>query len=146
MPSSPRLSFYLRDCSAILPAPYAPSVDRAHSRDRSPDGPASVQSSMPERLWELRLRRRPATVAALSCTERARLRAVARSVKTTPRSTRYFLSDRIQVTRSLMSASDTCAFGGLGIWPQVPTPPFFTFSISIASALASPRYLAATSL
>ena len=39
------------------------------------------------------------------------------------------------VTIVLMSASDTAAFGGIGICPQLPTPPFFTLSISIARRL-----------
>src|SRR5450631_1622675 len=58
----------------------------------------------------------------------------------------YFFSVRIQVTRSLMSASGTCAFGGIGIWPQTPTPPFLTLSTSLATAPASPLYLAETSI
>ena len=33
-----------------------------------------------------------------------------------------------------MSASGTCALGGIGTWPQTPWPPFFTFSTSLASA------------
>ena len=45
-----------------------------------------------------------------------------------------------------MSASFTAAFGGIGIWPQTPVPPFFTFSTSFASAPLSPSYFAATSL
>src|SRR5689334_8318927 len=45
-----------------------------------------------------------------------------------------------------MSASLTWELGGIGIWPQVPTPPSFTFFASYASAVLSPRYLAATSL
>src|SRR5436853_5853540 len=45
-----------------------------------------------------------------------------------------------------MSASLTCVFGGIGTAPQTPLPPFFTFSNSLSGALASPLYLAATSL
>src|SRR6266480_4436659 len=98
---------------------------------------APAQSWVPERLRELRLRRRSDRYrAALSCTGEVRLPATARLVKSglTPfaatgdaaGSRRYFFSVRIQATRFLTSASDTCAFGGIGIWPQTPTPPFFT--------------------
>jgi hypothetical protein len=44
-----------------------------------------------------------------------------------------------------MSASLTCPFGGIGTWPQTPTPPFFTLSASFAAASLSARYFAATS-
>ena len=45
-----------------------------------------------------------------------------------------------------MSASEICAFGGIGIWPQTPTPPFFTLSASLASAdmRLRPRLAAST--
>src|SRR5258707_13233972 len=58
---------------------------------------------------------------------------------------RYFC-DKTHFTRVLMSASETVEFGGIGTWPQTPTPPFFTLSTSFASAALSPLYLAATSL
>src|ERR1700682_3259997 len=58
---------------------------------------------------------------------------------------RHF-NDRIHLTRVLMSSSLTVVFGGIGTWPHTPTPPFFTLSMSLASAVLSLRYLAATSL
>src|SRR5512147_726341 len=45
-----------------------------------------------------------------------------------------------------MSASVTVGFGGIGTWPQTPTPPAFTFAASLAAAPASPLYFAETSL
>src|SRR5947207_2604758 len=45
-----------------------------------------------------------------------------------------------------MSASLTCVLGGIGTAPHTPLPPFLTFSNSFSGALASPLYLAATSL
>src|SRR5258706_13954541 len=56
------------------------------------------------------------------------------------------LSDRIHFTSAWMSLSLTVLLGGIGTWPQTPTPPSFTFFTSIASAVLSLRYLAATSL
>ena len=44
-----------------------------------------------------------------------------------------------------MSASDTAAFGGIGIWPHTPEPPSFTFFAAWRRASLSPLYLAATS-
>src|SRR5690242_4467596 len=64
----------------------------------------------------------------------------------TSRNKRGHLIDRIQATSFLMSSSLTALLGGIGTWPHTPTPPFFTFSSSIAWALALPLYLAATSL
>src|ERR1700704_3310909 len=57
-----------------------------------------------------------------------------------------YFSDRIHFTSAFTSSSFTPAFGGIITGPQTPEPPFFTFSTSIASAFASPLYLAATSL
>src|SRR6185437_440123 len=60
---------------------------------------------------------------------------------------RAYFSARISSTIFLISASETRGeFGGIGIGPQTPEPPFFTFSTSISTALGLPRYLAATSL
>jgi MFS family permease len=73
--------------------------------------------------------------AALSCTVAAIV----------PCFLRYFLSARIQVTRSLTSPAGTCGLGGIGIWPHAPTPPSLTFFSSAACAFLSPLYLAATS-
>src|SRR5215472_10149173 len=83
--------------------------------------------------------------AALSCTGSDRLPTAANDVKGGRGRPSYFFSVSIQSTRALMSASDTCALGGIGICPHTPVPPFFTFSTSIAAALASPLYFAATS-
>src|SRR4051812_41083823 len=44
-----------------------------------------------------------------------------------------------------MSPSLTWLFGGIGTGPHTPAPPSFTFLASLAGALASPLYLAATS-
>ena len=56
----------------------------------------------------------------------------------------YFDSDRIQLTSALMSASGTALFGGIGTGPQTPAPPVLTFCSSLAAAVLSPRYFAAT--
>src|SRR6185369_17096289 len=57
-----------------------------------------------------------------------------------------YLRERTHFTRVLMSSSFTLELGGIGTWPQTPTPPFFTLSTSLASAVASPAYFLATSL
>src|SRR5215510_9234627 len=49
------------------------------------------------------------------------------------------------VTSVARSASGTL-FGGMGIAPQAPLPPLLIFCASFAGAVASPAYLAATSL
>src|SRR5437879_863857 len=54
--------------------------------------------------------------------------------------------EMIHFTRALRSASGTLELGGIGTCPHTPWPPFFTLSISLASAALSPRYLAETSL
>ena len=54
-------------------------------------------------------------------------------------------SVRIHLTTACRSGSGTCGFGVIGISPQTPDPPFFTFSTSAAST-SLPWYLAATSL
>src|SRR5262245_42085463 len=61
------------------------------------------------------------------------------------RDTNYFCV-RIHFTIVAMSASFTCALGGIIISPQTPLPPSLTFFTSVASAALSPRYFAATSL
>src|SRR2546425_1060461 len=47
--------------------------------------------------------------------------------------------ERIHFTRDLRSASGTVELGGIGTCPHTPWPPFFTLSISLASAALSPR-------
>ena len=43
---------------------------------------------------------------------------------------------RTQATRVLTSSSVKVGWGGIGIWPQVPTPPAFTLAASISAASA----------
>jgi hypothetical protein len=72
-PLRPVCPFYLRDCGADVAAPGAPSVGRRIACAASLQMRiASAQSSLPERLRELRLRRRRdrEVDAALSCTDR----------------------------------------------------------------------------
>ncbi len=54
------------------------------------------------------------------------------------------LSDSTQLITSSSCFSDSCGCGGIGIWPHVPTWPFFTAFISICLAPGLPAYLAAT--
>ena len=46
--------------------------------------------------------------------------------------------DRPTSPSVLTSASGTVEFGGIGIWPQTPAPPFLTFGDSLASAPPRP--------
>src|SRR5262249_38467309 len=57
---------------------------------------------------------------------------------------RYF-RERTHVTIVLTSASGTL-LGGIGIEPQTPLPPAFTFCSSFAAADLSPAYFLAISL
>src|SRR5438552_13019309 len=147
----PVCPFYLRDCGAMLLAPDAPSVGHPFRRPLSRLVAAPAQSWVPERLRELRLRRRSDRVGPRSpAREVEGYRQPCTMSKALPMSPdrpsgRYFFRVRIHSTRLLTSASDTCAFGGMGIWPQTPTPPFLTLSASLADAPASPLYFAATS-
>ena len=134
MSASPRLSFYLRDCDArdvaALPVPlrWAAHVNAAQPLSRS--CPARVQSFC---LSDFGI-----TPSAASTSRRALLHArdrlaagVRRSGASAPAAARYFLSVRIQSTSFLMSASATCVFGGIGIGPQTPEPPFLTFFVQL---------------
>src|SRR6185503_2547587 len=55
------------------------------------------------------------------------------------------LIDNTQVA-SCLASSGVTGFAGIGTWPQTPTPPFWIFSASLATASFWPAYLAATSL
>ena len=57
-----------------------------------------------------------------------------------------YFCDRIQAASFAPSSADTWGLAGIGIWPQVPTPPSRIFLASLPAASGSPAYLLATSL
>ena len=67
-------------------------------------------------------------------------------VRSSSTDSRAYLSDRIQATSFLASASFTLALAGIGTAPQTPLLPFMTCCTSRSAAAALPAFFFATSL